>query len=1236
MLSHLGLDRLARHLPTSWPTLTAGPVRRLLGDRDAAGAARPFASSAAALFCGGVSVWIPAPETSAEPGLAPIYRHADRLLVLPHLRQFTTDPSDGDPEYLTLSHWLEDAFIRWRLPAEDGSTTLAALLAGFAQPTDAALALLGLLVRYALLGSDRPLRRRGLTFPRGIMWLRPIGDSELSRLAARQLVLTVRLKLDPDARQALPTTDVRAAAYRITPAAPRDFGIDPVHTPEGPDVRLLGRLGTGVTIGDDRRLFVPAGVTVPLSVSTSRIPFAGHDDPRRLLMAANMQLQAMPLVTPETPLVRVESDGIDPSGVNLRVAYLAWQGLNHEDAWVLSESAAAKLTAIRDTTVTLLVRTVEMTPTWHVAEGDTVAAGRRLLDRFAAPALLTDDLATLAGLADLLDVMPLEPEPGDLAPVAGVITRLEVLDLHSGDGLPEGLEVPDDVRAATRSIHRLTIRETLPLAVGDKLANRHGHKGIVGAILPDEEMPLVNGQSAEALIDPISVLNRSNWGQVHECRAASEPLSPRYSGGRGVGVRGALPVGEGSDTPSPPPPLPRSTGGEGRRPEPLITGPQFILRLPQIAREKATVAPAHRVRTGLRYRPQRLGEMEHWALWAHAASTSGTGSLSPEAELLRRLLAVAGIALERGDAALSVTGLDLAGSLAEGAIPFQVIDRAEATAKRLGVRSLRDLYDHLETLTESAVLEFPEVLPDVSTPLGLRPVRWLPILPATDRPPRRLYDGSEQAHDLTLAYRRILRLARPWFVAVRRADVSLTEESETDDALPEPNLDLTALCQSVAHVMHEAYTLAVGRRATGQDSNKFAHLRRKVLGRRLSGSARAVVAPAGPLGLALDEIGLPEPLFAALLGPDAEAGQTVWLKRDPVLHRFGLLAVRARLVPGYAIRLPASLLGPLGADYDGDTVAIFAAIPGCEPPPDARPHRNAVHDLTGKALFIPGKQYVYGLSLLEESSEALARFNAAVSAAGAPTWPTGEKNTAARLQTWLTRVTATPNPLPEWWSLLESHALAALAADPGMGLTLTTATELPRLRAVACGAAKNLYDDATGMSLAEDYLAGRSLDRYRKVGSGTRLPFDPIAEVMVAARNAIGRFGGALRRLVFALPSPTPRDLRLAQTLTEQTTQKALSVKAGQPPVSVQAFEMQLRRLLQGEAWDLPPDDDLGRILEPLRAIWDELARRFRDCDAAPWLDWLRAPHELVEILTQTHVLRLPLDDVRVSAFLGE
>src|SRR5262249_41716679 len=143
--------------------------------------------------------------------------------------------------------------------------------------------------------------------------------------------------------------------------------------PDGAEVRLVGRLGSGVAVRDGR-LVVPEGVEVPLSVSTAQVPFAGHDDPRRLLLGAGAQVQAVRLEAPEPPRVHTAADGpgVRPDGVNLAVGFLAWQGLNHEDAWVLSASAADRLVCVEEVTQYVCVGVAELSPEVLVAEGTSV------------------------------------------------------------------------------------------------------------------------------------------------------------------------------------------------------------------------------------------------------------------------------------------------------------------------------------------------------------------------------------------------------------------------------------------------------------------------------------------------------------------------------------------------------------------------------------------------------------------------------------------------------------------------------------------------------------------------------------------------------------------------------------------------------------------------------------------------------------------------------------------------
>jgi hypothetical protein len=443
--------------------------------------------------------------------------------------------------------------------------------------------------------------------------------------------------------------------------------------------------------------------------------------------------------------------------------------------------------------------------------------------------------------------------------------------------------------------------------------------------------------------------------------------------------------------------------------------------------------------------------------------------------------------------------------------------------------------------------------------------------------------------------------------------------------------------------MDDARAAAVGRSATGQFSSKRSFLRRGVLGQRLSRSGRATVSPGGMLGLGLDEIGLPPALAHTLFGPGlpvddkelnaAVANRTVWLKRDPVLHRWGLLPVRIRVVAGDTIRLPASLLGPLGADYDGDTVAVFARLPGAPDPASCSPPVLAEHPVLKEPMFKPGKQYQFGLFLLAQNKERTDRLQAALKDAQAPPWPAGDVKKA--FQEW-THQAVVVAPKGHWWTILEEHALNALAGNPAMYFGLGSVDDLAKLAVVQCGAAKNLYDGDGARAMMAAYLAGNSLAIYRR---GHRPSGDPIADVMVAAKASIGQFGGALRRLLYSADILRPDDIQKAQCLTEQVTQKVLSVKAGKPPLKYADFERQLRRLLKrqdlNEAEQQELRDLLTEIGKTLEPVWKDLSA-LMPANPKPWLEWLRKPHELAEIIAKEGVIRLPLEDLRVRDWVEE
>lgn len=1222
-----GLDRVASVLERILgERLMVGEPRSILGPLLVAGTTRPLVSSAAELRAGEALAWLPTPSLPATPGTAPVFVHGGHRYVFPFVRLLVESGNENGTEYLTLSHWLEDALGRWRFPAlgeRAGRTLLEQLEA--ARPEQAqALRVVARMVRYALLGADQPQVLLGLRLPACPMWLRPVEGGAFAEASARALVISARLREPRLARQAyLPSPDLRAAAYRIRPAAPRDFGLDPVHTPEGGDIRLTARLGVGVTVSDERRLVVADGVRVPLSPSSSRLPYAGYNDPRRLLMAANMQTHAMPLLRAETPLVRVADAGLDPPGVNLRVGYLAWQGWNHEDAWLLSESGARKLAAEQTVEQVIAVRAVEMLPRLLVRVGDTVRRGQLLVERRCAPLFLCSSLAALAELPAGQEQVELQPEFEDRARLSGEVSAIDEIDLLRPPEPPDVL-IPEHLQGQYRAVYRVRIRRMLPLQVGDKLANRHGHKGIVGQILPDTEMPRWRDEPLEALIDPISVLNRSNWGQVLETLAGAVL---REGSGRQENLGSAAEVlaaarQAGTDERGRFVVEPPRTGAWLRQRVPAVAGYSFVLRLPHHAQDKLSCKPLPPGSKVERTRAQRFGEMDSWALWAHGfgGAAQGDGTLTPEAAAFGRLLGAAGYELRQENGTLVLGMLDLGGQPPAGA---RVFPHQEG--------SVGDAFDLLESVaaSEQSVLV-------LDPPLGALPeegepdqrIAWLPILPARDRRPRIRPDGSEEEHELTRAYRAIVRVLR--------------RRKSTGDGAAEDELRA-----AVAGLMDLAFTLAVGRRATGTESSKQSCLRRSVLGRRLSRSGRATVTPAGNLGLGVDEIGLPPDLARCLFGPDLPADDAalaeavharwIWIKRDPVLHRWGLLPVRVRVVPGSTIRLPASLLGPMGADFDGDTMAVFAALPGVSADLHTRrPSTLAWHPLMDKPMFAPGKQFLFGLHLLVQDPVRLEEMQTALRQAGAPAWPTGA-TAGSCLNDWL-RTATQVNPLGHWWAIVESFGLLGLAQNPTMDFGWYDVAGLADLPVVRVGAAKSLYDGARARQIMADILGGKSLQVYESRGSGSAGPDDPIAEVMVASKAAIGKFGGALRRLIFtASPPLRPETVAQAQALTEQVTQKALSVKAGKPPVRYAEYEAQLRRLLRGEFWNLEEDSELAAILKPMQALWEDL-RRAMPLEPPSWLLWLRKPHALDELLRDSpeHAFRLPLDDLRLSSWLAQ
>ena len=89
----------------------------------------------------------------------------------------------------------------------------------------------------------------------------------------------------------------------------------------------------------------------------------------------------------------------------------------------------------------------------------------------------------------------------------GKIIDVKILSKENGDSLPPGVN----------KLVRLWIAQTRKISVGDKMAGRHGNKGVISQILPEQDMPfLEDGTPLDIILNPIGVPSRMNLGQVLE------------------------------------------------------------------------------------------------------------------------------------------------------------------------------------------------------------------------------------------------------------------------------------------------------------------------------------------------------------------------------------------------------------------------------------------------------------------------------------------------------------------------------------------------------------------------------------------------------------------------------------------------------------------------------------------------------------------------------------------------
>jgi DNA-directed RNA polymerase subunit beta len=510
-----------------------------------------------------------------------------------------------------------------------------------------------------------------------------------------------------------------------------DFYITSATTPLNKDNSLLednviARLNGETVMAKKEQIdFMDVAPSQIVSITTSLIPFLEHDDARRALMGANMQRQAVPLLTCESPIVGTgvehtaakysgstiicKADGVveyadslkiivknakgedtyyladfersnasttinqhpivkkgdkvhageviadGPStkngelalGKNMTVAFMTCNGYNYEDAVVLSEKLVKDdaYTSLHIEHYDIECRDTKLGPEEITRDIPNVGDdARKNLDQNGIVRIGTEvkDGDILVGKVTPKGVQELTSEEKLLHAIFGEKTR-EVRDTslrveHGAGGIVHDIKVytkdnSDELPAGVSKVIRVYIIQKRKIQVGDKMSGRHGNKGVISLILPEEDMPyMADGTPVDMVLNPQGVPSRMNIGQILELHLGMA--------GQKLGVKYATPVFDGASKDEIYEQMQESgmeqdgkvvlyNGRTGEAFENRVAvGVMYMIKLHHMVDDKI-----HARSTGpyslvtqqplggkAQFGGQRFGEMEVWALYAYGAA----------------------------------------------------------------------------------------------------------------------------------------------------------------------------------------------------------------------------------------------------------------------------------------------------------------------------------------------------------------------------------------------------------------------------------------------------------------------------------------------------------------------------------------------------------------------------------------------------------------------------------------
>ena len=334
-------------------------------------------------------------------------------------------------------------------------------------------------------------------------------------------------------------------------------------------------------------------------------------------------------------------------GKNLLVGFMTWEGYNYEDAIILNERL------IMDDVLTSL----------HIVEYEAEARDTKLgpeditrdipnVGEDALKDLDEDGIIRIGAEVDSTDILvgkvtpkgesDLNPEEKLLRAIFGEKAR-EVRDTslkvpHGETGIVVDVKIytrenGDELPPGVNKLVRTYIATKRKINVGDKMAGRHGNKGVISTVLPEEDMPfLENGQPLQVMLNPLGVPSRMNVGQVLEVHLGLAAMkkgwyisTPVFDGANEHDIMDLLEdVGYSRSG--------KLKLRDGRTGEyfanPVTVGYMYMLKLHHLVDDKI-----HARSTGpyslvtqqplggkAQFGGQRFGEMEVWALEAYGAA----------------------------------------------------------------------------------------------------------------------------------------------------------------------------------------------------------------------------------------------------------------------------------------------------------------------------------------------------------------------------------------------------------------------------------------------------------------------------------------------------------------------------------------------------------------------------------------------------------------------------------------